>query len=134
MEVTEKVLFTGFRMDIPQITAIFDIACLPSLFEGMGRVLLEAQVSGKPVVATKVGGIAEIVRDGETGILVPPADPRALAEAIITLLKDETLMQRMSKAARQRMSSKFSSQEMVRKVSMVYQEFAGKKLRKNNYD
>lgn len=123
LNIADSIIFTGFKTDIPEITAIFDIACLPSLFEGMGRVLLEAQASGKPVVATRVGGIAEIVKDGQSGILVPPADSHALAEAIIKLLKERELLEKMGRAARERVGNEFSSKEMVRKVYMIYNEF-----------
>lgn len=124
----DYVIFTGFRTDIAEITAMFDVAILASFFEGMGRVLLEAMASGKPVVATRVGGIVDVVRDGETGILVPPGDSKALAEAIITLLKDEDLARRMGEAGRRRIDSKFSARTMVEKTEKVYEELIEKKL------
>ena len=125
--ISDYVIFTGFREDIPQITSIFDIACLPSLFEGMGRVLLEAQVLGKPVVATRVGGIVEIVKDNETGILVDPADYQSLAEAIIRLLSDEALLKKLGEAAKQYISEKFSAARMVDNIDKVYSELGEKK-------
>lgn len=126
--LSNRVIFTGFRTDIPEITAIFNIALLVSLFEGMGRVLLEAMVLGKPVVATKVGGIIDVVKDGETGILIPPEDVDALAKAIITLLKDRKLARKMGEAGRRRIDERFTAQTMVEKISQVYEELIEKKL------
>lgn len=125
--ISNYVIFTGFREDISEITSIFDIACLPSLFEGMGRVLLEAQVLGKPVVATRVGGIVEMVKDNETGILVNPADYHGLAVAIIRLLTDEALARKFGEAARQHIDEKFSATRMVENIDKVYSELIKKK-------
>ncbi len=122
MGLSDQVIFTGFRSDIPEITATFDIALLVSLFEGMGRVLLEAMISGKPVVATKVGGIVDVVKDGETGILVPPGDADALAKAIVTILKDEELAQRMGETGKRRIDERFIAKTMVKKITEVYEE------------
>lgn len=131
--ISDSLIFTGFREDIPEITSIFDIACLPSLFEGMGRVLLEAQVLGKPVVATKVGGIPDIVKDNETGILVNPADCHSLAQALIRILSDEALSKKLGEAARQHINEKFSASRMVENVDKVYGELLEKKgLSHNN--
>ena len=124
--LSDKVIFTGFRSDIPEITATFDIALLVSLFEGMGRVLLEAMVLGKPVVATKVGGIVDVVKDGKTGILIPPRDADALAKAIITLLKDEELAQRMGETGKRRIDERFSAETMVKKITEVYEKLIEK--------
>ena len=129
MGLSDRVIFTGFRTDIPEITATFDIALLVSLFEGMGRVLLEAMVLGKPVVATKVGGIVDVVRDGETGILVPPGDADTLAKAVITLLKDRELAQRMGEAGKRRIDERFTAKRMVEKISEVYKKLIEEKLR-----
>lgn len=126
--LSDRVIFTGFRADIPEITAIFDVALLVSLFEGMGRVLLEAMVLGKPVVATKVGGIGDVVKDGETGILIPPGDADALAKAIVTLLKDKKLAQRMGEAGRRRIDERFTAKTMVKKISEVYKKLIEEKL------
>ncbi len=120
--LSNNIIFTGFRADIPEITATFDLALLVSLFEGMGRVLLEAMVMRKPVVATKVGGIVDVVRDGETGILVPPGDADALAKAIVTLLKDEELARRMGEAGRKRIDERFTARTMVERITEVYEE------------
>ena len=89
--IAAHVTFTGLRQDIPEVTDAVDIATLPSYFEGMGRVLLEAMARAKPIVATTVGGIPEIVLDESTGILVPPGQPAQLATALERLIGDEPL-------------------------------------------
>lgn len=123
--LSDYVIFSGFRTDIPEITAIFDIAILASFFEGLGRVLLEAMVLGKPVIATRVGGIVDVVDDGETGILVPPNDSVALAKALIRLLLDDDLRKRMGEAGRAKIDAKFSAKTMVEQIRQVYEELIG---------
>lgn len=120
LRIHERCIFTGLRRDIEQMTSIFDVAVLASLHEGMGRVLLEAQALAKPVVATKVGGIPDIVDEGRTGILVAPGDEEALAVAIAKLLKNETLRKQMGEAALEWVDFKFSKQRMVNKIVEVY--------------
>lgn len=114
-------VFTGWRDDVPQIMRIFDIEVLPSLNEAVGIVLIEAQASGIPVVATKVGGIPEIVKDRETGILVPPADSRALSGAIIALLSDKDSRAMMAERGKAWVSGRFSADIMVSATSGLYQ-------------
>ena len=84
----KQVLFLGMRNDVPEIISCSDLFVLPSINEGFGVVLLEAMAMKCPIVATNVGGVPEVVLDGETGILVPPGDPVQLARGIIRLLKD----------------------------------------------
>lgn len=116
----DYIIFTGFRNDIPQITATFDIAVLASFFEGLGRVLLEAMVLEKPVVATNVGGIPEVVKDGVNGFLVPAGDSHLLAETIIKLLKDENLRRDMGRVGRKMIDEKFSAKKMVGDIERLY--------------
>jgi glycosyltransferase involved in cell wall biosynthesis len=118
----DKVIFTGFRSDIPEITACFDIAVLASLFEGLGRVLLEAMAVGKPVIASRVGGIVDVVDDGLTGILVPPGDEKALVSALIRLLSDGDPRKRMGEAGKRKIDSRFSAKTMVNEIEKVYNE------------
>jgi len=131
--LSDYVIFTGFRSDIPEVTAIFDIAVLASFFEGLGRVLLEAMVLAKPVIATRVGGIVDVVDDGQTGILVPPNDSVALAQAMIKLLSDKDLRIRMGRAGRDKIDTKFSAQTMVNQIQGVYEKLIIKKA-EGNYD
>ena len=124
----DYIIFTGFRADIAEINAIFDIAVLASFFEGLGRVLLEAMVLAKPVVATRVGGIVDVVDDGENGFLVEPNDSDALAEAIIKLLSDEELRFKMGEAAKNKIDRRFSAETMVSKIKELYGALIDKKL------
>ena len=95
-----RILFTGHREDAASLMACFDVYVQPSLNEAMGRAALEAQALGAPAVVSRVCGLPDVVRDGETGLCVPPADPEALAEALEKLLLDRELRGRMGAAAR----------------------------------
>lgn len=118
--IEASVIFAGFRTKIAEITALCDFCILPSFYEGMGRVLLEAGASGKAVVATQVGGIPDVVVQGETGILIPPGEPEALAEAMVRLLNDRELCRRMGENAGRRIGEKFDAKTMVDKIVAVY--------------
>ena len=121
----DRIIFTGWRNDALEIMSFVDIVVQPSLNEAIGRVLLEAQARGIPVVATNVGGIPEVVRDTVTGRLVPPRDPRALASAIGELLEDEHVRRAMGERARAWIDQKFSAGRMVAQVEKVYEELMG---------
>ena len=123
----KHIIFAGFRSDIPEITSTFDVAILVSLFEGLGRVLLEAMAAAKVVIATKIGGIVDIVDDGQTGILIKPEDHQALAEAIVKLLLDNGLRIKMGQAGRRKIDTKFSAKTMVNRIDEVYRELVVKK-------
>ena len=83
-----KINFLGWRSDIDEIMPVMDILVLPSLNEGMGRVLVEAMAAGKPIVASSVGGIPDLVQHNHNGLLVPPGDEKALAEAILEIINN----------------------------------------------
>lgn len=125
--LNEYIIFTGFRSDIPEVTAVFNIAVLASFFEGLGRVLLEAMVLGKPVVATNVGGIPYLVEDGVNGFLVPAGNAAALAGAIIRLLKDKPLRDALGQKARKTVDDNFSAEKMVEDIRRVYAELLEEK-------
>ncbi len=120
-----KIKFLGWREDSLEIIAVLDILVQPSLNEAVGRVLLEAQVLGVPVVATKVGGIPEVVRKGITGIIIPPQDSNALADAMCNLLEDEKKREAMSREAKKWVKDKFSSVKMMEEVLRIYSEVSG---------
>ena len=118
----EVANFLGFRKDLPDLMAAADLFVLPSVAEAFGLVLTEALYLGTPVVATRVGGIPEIVTDGSDGLLVPPANPPALADAITELLNDPERRSRMAGAGREKIMGKFRFDEMVQAYEAIYQQ------------
>jgi len=119
--IDDRVHFAGYRDDADSLLAAADVAVLSSREEGMGSVLLDCLVFGRPVAATRAGGIPEVVTDGETGFLVPIEDPRQLGEAILRLLRDPALRQRMGEAARRRAEA-FSVERMTERTVAIYEE------------
>ena len=103
-----RFVMPGFRHDLDSFIAAADVVVLPSFTEGLPNVALEASAAGVPVVATAVGGTPEVVADGETGYLVAPGEPEALASKVITLLREPLLRKRMGEAGRERMREMFS--------------------------
>lgn len=122
LNIFNRVIFLGERQDTLELISISDLIVLSSLNEGLGLVLLEAGILGKPVVATKVGGICEVVLDSRTGILIPPEDSQALADAILKLSKDKQLYNRMSIEAKEWVARNFSQQQMINKFNLFYEE------------
>jgi glycosyltransferase involved in cell wall biosynthesis len=112
----------GYREDVADLLVNCDVFVLPSLTEGLPVSVLEAMAASKPVVASDVGGNKEVVIHGETGLLVPPRDSRALAEAIHTIVSDPVLGRRFGTAARTRAQREFSQEDMVRRVTEIYSE------------
>jgi glycosyltransferase involved in cell wall biosynthesis len=120
-----QVHFTGWREDVPDILALCDVFVLPSVTEHFGRVIIEAMAMGKAVVATDAGGVPEIVIHGETGLLVPPREPKALADAALTLLSDPAGAARLGLAGRQRVEEFFSLSRHIEAVEEIYAELLG---------
>jgi glycosyltransferase involved in cell wall biosynthesis len=114
------VHFMGRRNDIPTLLAAGDLFVLPSLWEGLGLVLAEAGATGLPAVATHVDGIPEIIRDGVTGLLVPPANSELLAEAIIAVLHDRPRRLKMGKQARALVKEQFSMNKVADRMEGLY--------------
>ena len=124
LKIADRVIFTGWREDISEILPVLDVVVLTSLNEAVGRVLLEAGASGKPAVATDVGGVPEILKRDVTGILVPPGDAKKTAEAITALLKDEQKRFKMGTAAKNWVRDNFDESKMFEKMRNLYKELA----------
>jgi glycosyltransferase involved in cell wall biosynthesis len=125
--VGDRVIFTGLRSDVPALMASVNVSVMPSLNEALSNVLLESMAAGAPVVATRVGGTPEALTDGRTGLLVPPADPTALAGSIARLLEDGQLAARLGRAARQTIADRFSVDRMVKTTEEVYLDLLDRK-------
>ncbi len=121
LKADNRVKFLGWRDDIETIMQIIDLLVLPSLNEGMGRVVVEAMAAGKPVVASNVGGIPDLVAHGQTGFLVPPADEDALAQAIVHLVNDPEQAKKMGVKGRLH-SHRFSLAAMIEKLDAIYED------------
>jgi len=124
--IREKVIFAGYvdENELPKFYCGSDVVVLPSYnrAEGFGMVLIEAQACGKPVIGTTVGGIPYSVRDGETGLLVPPKDPESLAQAIQQILSDENLAREMGRAGYKRVSRDFTWEKSTEAFLMIIEE------------
>jgi len=116
------VVFTGRREDVPAVTAALDVAVLPSYREAQGLVILEAMALARPVVASDVGGIPEMIEDGVTGLLVPPHDADALAAAIIRLLTDHPLADMIGRAGHRVVHERFCVERMVAAIETIYDQ------------
>ncbi len=122
--IADRVIFLGQRMDIPDLLGAADIFVLPSDSEALPTVLIEAGAAALPVIATRVGGIPEIVVDGETGIIIPPRQPQHLVQAIQQLLDQPQRAVEMGKAARARILQLFTLSQQAEKTMQVYEEVA----------
>ena len=119
-KIKSSVTFLGYRSDVPALLNGMDIFMLPSLFEGLPNVVLEAMASGKPVIATAVDGTPEAVMDGETGLLVPPKDTEALSQALKFLLKKPDLIRKMGRAGRRRVETHFTLDHEVHQFVRLF--------------
>jgi len=120
--IAERVTFLGEVRDVPAVLARARLFVLPSRSEGIPLTVLEAMARGLPVVATRVGGLPEVVVEGKTGYLVPPADPAALAEAILTVWRDPGGGRAMGRTGRQRAEDRFNVRRMVADYETLYLE------------
>ncbi|RKY68545.1 MAG: glycosyl transferase [Candidatus Latescibacterota bacterium] len=119
LDLKRWVIFTGFRKDIPRLLSIFDVFVVSSYLEGLCTSILDAMVAGVPVVATQAGGIPEVIKDGENGVLVPPRDPERLAGAVLRVLNDPELAHRLVETGYSRVRE-FSAERMANKTEEVY--------------
>lgn len=120
LAITEHVTFVPNLLDFAEALEAMDVFCLPSLQQGIGTIMLEAMSLGRPVIATRVGGVFRVIRDGDTGLLVPPSDSARLAERIIELLDDPERARRIGAAARVEVVQDFPVSQMVRQTAEVY--------------
>jgi glycosyltransferase involved in cell wall biosynthesis len=116
------VHLAGFRADLPEILPCLDLLVHPATMEGLGVSLLQASAAGVPIIASRAGGIPEAVRDGVNGLLVPPGDVAALADAMATLLDDGALRGRLGAGGRAMIRDEFSPEVMVEGNLAVYRE------------
>jgi glycosyltransferase involved in cell wall biosynthesis len=120
--VANRVHVLGPRKDVPALMHAIDVFVMPSIWEGFGLVLLEAMAAGRPIVASRVATIPEVVADGESGILVPAGDPLALATALAELAEQPDVAARMGEAGRERLRKQFSVEKMVGDTELLYRE------------
>lgn len=125
--LNETVIFTGFRKDVPSFLASFDIFAFPSHLEGLGTSILDAMAFAKPVVSTTAGGIPEVVSDGVNGLLVPPKDPEAFAEALIKMIENRELRERFGKAGRDIVEGRFSIDRLLEGTLDFYKDLLASK-------
>lgn len=125
LDLTDLVCIDGFRFDIPEVMAAFDVFVLPSTRpDPYPNVVLEAMASGKPVIATAHGGPTEQLLDGETGYLVSPTSTKQMADALITLIADPQLRKHMGQAGQMRLINNFTTDRYVRNIEELYDQLA----------
>ena len=127
LRITDRVLFTGWRRDLPRICAGLDVLVLSSDNEGTPVSVIEAMAAGCPVVATRVGGLPDLIDDGRTGRLVPPRDPDALAGAVLDLLEDPAAAREMGNNAREFVRQRFTIQRLLGDMDRLYTELLAAK-------
>jgi glycosyltransferase involved in cell wall biosynthesis len=125
LSIADHVVFTGFRADCEALMSQFDLFCLPSLSEGLSSAILAAMANRLPVVATDVGGIPELVKDGETGRVVVPNCERELAKALESLLESPSLRRRMGEAGRRRIEQEFTVERKLDETERAYLKLLG---------
>ena len=125
LELGDKLIFAGFREDMPRVYPNLDLLVHPALTEGLGVSLLQAATSGVPIIAAKVGGIPEIVIDGQTGWLIPPSDTQAIETAVLSALGDPEEAKARAQNARAHVQANFSIDQMVEGNLRIYQELLG---------
>jgi glycosyltransferase involved in cell wall biosynthesis len=120
--VLDRCRFVGFRRDLAEIFSVMDLMALPSLSEGLPNVVLEAFAASKPVVASNIGGVPELVEEGISGYLVPPGRPEPLAKAILKMLGDSEKMQSMGAAGYERVRREFTFEAQTEKLEAIYHQ------------
>jgi glycosyltransferase involved in cell wall biosynthesis len=128
--LADIVHFFGMRRDIPDLLAAMDIFTIPSHSEGLCRALLEAMAAGLPVIASEVGGMPEVVRHEENGLLIPARDPEALGQAMLRLLADPEWAKALGDKAKAHVREHFSKDRMAKEINEIYDELVEQKLPK----
>jgi len=123
--VASRFVFTGFRTDVSRLMSAFDVFVLCTHFEGLPLVILEAMARGRPVIATAVDGIPEIVIEGRTGLLHPHGDAETLAARLLSLLRDEALRARVGKAGREFVKMEWSRERFAANMVGLYEDALG---------
>jgi glycosyltransferase involved in cell wall biosynthesis len=125
--IQDAVIMLGRRLDIPDLLPVFDVAVSSSEFEGSPLAVMEYMEAARPIVASDVGGVPDLIEDGVHGLLVPPRDPARLAEAIDALLRDPVRAQAMGKRACERRRQEFDLDTMVRNIEALYEELLARR-------
>ncbi|HYA14746.1 MAG TPA: glycosyltransferase, partial [Syntrophales bacterium] len=120
LQIENNVTFTGERTDVPALLHGMDIFVMTSLYEGMSNAIMEAMLSGLPVVATAVGGNSELVIDGKTGFLYPPNDSGMIVEKVVSLINNEKMAKEMGDNGRKKISDEFGINKMLRETEKIY--------------
>lgn len=123
------VLLAGFVENVAAVMQTIDVLVLPSYWEGFGIVIIEAMACGRPVITTNISSMPEIVVHGQTGYLIPPGEPHALAEGAIALLQNPSLRARMGQAAKQRVAEHFSHAMMITRLEQLFEREAARRTR-----
>ena len=129
LNISQYVRFIGYRRDVNIIIRLMDIVIVPSIFEAFGRVVTDSMACSKPIIAARVGGLEEIMVDGETGVLVPPKDAQAIANAIIGLLKDKIKAKQLGENGRKRVEEKFNGILFVDNTEKLFKDLIKEKRR-----
>lgn len=132
--IADRVLFTGVRNDMPQVYASIDLLVLPSLCEAMPMCVLEAMAAGKPVIATRVGAVPQLIDQDQTGMLIEPGDVAGLSAAVLKLLEDSERAHQLGEKGRAKIIERFSAESMARRYLQVYSEVAGTRERSKKGD
>jgi glycosyltransferase involved in cell wall biosynthesis len=122
--MSERVHFLGFRRDVIEVVSALDVFALPSLKEGLSIAVMEAMALRRPVIATAIAGMPEVVRDGETGLLIPPGDVDALAQALLRLLNDPSFAERLANDGRHFLEQHFDQRDCLAEVERFYHKVA----------
>lgn len=127
--IEQQVIFTGFRDDAESLVQLFTLSVVPSLEEGIGNVAIESIAGGVPVIASREGGLPEVIAEGKSGLLVPPGDPVALSEAIIRVLEDPELLERLRLGCREE-AGRFSIDTYTARLEELYRQVAAPAARR----